>query len=93
MIGKVGFDDKSEGAIEIIEKAGTADGLLDPKTLHKSPTTPSLATLASRQPPSATAASCGIVVKAEGRGVRCGHPGFLGENIFHGKSYMHGVLN
>jgi hypothetical protein len=93
MIGKSLFEDKGEGTIEIIRKAGTANGLLDPKNLHKTPTTPSLATLASCQQPSATAASCGVVVKAEGRSVGCGHPGFLGENIFSGKSYMYGVLN
>jgi hypothetical protein len=83
MIGKSGFEDKGEGTIELIGKVGTANELLDPKNLHKTPTTPSLATLAS----------CGVVVKAEGHGVGCGRPRFLGENIFSGKSYMYGVLN
>jgi hypothetical protein len=89
MIGKSRF----EGTIELIGKSGTTDGLLDSKNLHKTPTTPSLATFASRQQTSAMAASCGVVVKAEGQGVGCGSLGFLGENIFSGKSYMYGVLN
>jgi hypothetical protein len=90
---KSGFEDKGDGTIELIGKVGTADGLQDPKNLHKTPPTPSLATLASRQQPSATATSCGVMVKAEGRGVGCGRPRFLGENIFSRKSYMYGVLN
>jgi hypothetical protein len=55
MIGKLGFEDKGEGTIELIGKVGTVDGLLYPKNLHETPTTPSLATLASqRLPPAAS---------------------------------------
>jgi hypothetical protein len=84
MIRKSGFKDKGEGNIELIGKVGTANELLDPKIFTKLPPhAPSLATLAS----------CGVVVKAEGHGVGCGRPRFLGENIFSEKSYMYGVLN